>query len=278
MTLTLLSPATLWAEEVERVPKKERTDRSDDGVFPDSPYITKCGGYDIDAHRENRGLVSLDNGVVPHGQWVLGATASYSTHINDEYAFTVVNGVNSTGYNVTASPVIAYTFKRNMSVGVRFEYSRMLLSLDSALLSLDDDLNIGIDDYYALQHTYTSMAIFRQYIPIGSSKRFSLFSEVRLEYGAVRAKYAFDQTLDSPYADIKGTFSKGYNVGASIVPGIVAWVTNDVAFEITVGMIGLSYSHREQVHNQVSYGEQSSSQLSYGLNIFSIGLGVAFYL
>ncbi len=279
MALSILCPATLWAEDVERYSKKERKDRSDDGYFPDSPYITECGEYDVEKHRENRGLVQLENKVVPHGQWIIGATASYSTHINDEYALTVVNGISSTGYNVTASPVLAYAFKRNMAAGVRFEYSRMLLSLDSAMLSFGEDVNIGIDDYYALQHTYTGMGIFRQYIPLGVSKRFSLFSEIRLEYGYVRAKYAFDQsTENSEYADIKGTFSKGYNVGVSIVPGIVAWVTNDVAFEVTIGMIGVSYTHREQVHNQVSYGEVNTSQLSYGLNIFSIGLGVAFYL
>ncbi len=250
---------------------KQRKDRSDDGYFSDSPYINECGEYDIEAQRSQRGLVKMDNTIAPNGQWIIGATASYSTHINEDFAFAIVNGINSVGYNVTASPVLAYTFKNNLSAGVRFEYSRMLLNLDSSLLTYGDDIEVSMNDYYALQQTFTGMLILRQYIPIGNSKRFSLFSELRLEYGGLRAKFAYDDP-------VSGTFSKGYNVGASIVPGIVAWVTNDVAFEVTIGMIGISYSHTEQVHNQVNYGEVNSSQMSYGLNIFSIGLGVAFYL
>ncbi len=246
---------------------------AEEQYFKDSPYVDAEGNYDVEAHRSNRGLVNVDNKVVPHGQWVVGATASYSAHNNSDYTLAIVDGISSVGYNVTVSPMLVYAFRPNLAAGVRFEYNRTLLNLDSAMMSFggDDGVDIGIDDYYALQQSYTMMAIVRQYIPIGSSKRFSLFSELRLEYGAVRAKFAYDQP-------VQGTFSKGYDVGISIVPGIAAWVTNDVAFEVSVGMIGLGYSHRDQVHNQVTYGEVNSSQLSYGLNIFSIGLGVAFYL
>ena len=42
--------------------------------------------------------------------------------------------------------------------------------------------------------------------------------------------------------------------------------------------MGLSYSHVRQVHNQVTTGDRSSSNLNFKVNIFSIGLGMAFYL
>ena len=112
-----------------------------------------------------------------------------------------------------------------------------------------------MNDYYALQQTFTSMIIVRQYIPIGQSKRFSLYGELQLEYGAMRSKFAYDQP-------VTGTFSKGYNLGLGIVPGIVAWVTNDVAFEVSIGVVGLGYSKREQTHNQVYYGEVDSANLA----------------
>lgn len=227
----------------------------------------------IAQHRLNRGLVQLDNNFVPKGQWIAGATLSFSTHSNDNYALTIVDGINSKGYNVTVSPIVAYAIKDNMALGGRFEYGRSLFQLDSATLSFGDDGGIELVavDYYALQHSYTAMAIYRQYIPLGDSKRFALFAETRLEVGGSQSKFAYDQP-------VTGTFSRGLNLGLGVVPGVVAFATNYVAFEVTVGMMGIGYSHTKQVHNQVTFGESSSSSMSFKLNLLSIGLGFAFYL
>lgn len=63
-----------------------------------------------------------------------------------------------------------------------------------------------------------------------------------------------------------------------ISPGLVAFATNNMAFEVNVGVMGISYSSIKQVHNQVTVGKRSSSMMNFKVNIFSIGLGVAFYL
>ncbi len=228
---------------------------------------------EITAHRLNRGMVRLDNKFAPKGQWIVGATASYSTHVNDNYSFTMIEGITSDGYTFKASPIIAYTFKDNLAAGVRFEYGRSRLRLDSAGICIGgdgDSFSLDIIDYYILQHSYSAMAILRQYIPLGEAKRFALFAETRLEVGGSRAKFAFDQP-------VVGTFSKGYSVGLGVVPGIVAFATNNVAFEVSIGMLGVGYSYTEQIHNQISVGEVESTNLSFKLNLLSIGLGVAFY-
>ncbi len=261
----MLLPTALRAEEDVA---------SDVGDDKGPLFVTESGEYDVEAHRAQRGLVTLDNAVVPKGQWIVGATANYSTHSNKNYSFTALSGIYSVGYTIKASPILAYTIKDNLSAGVRFQYSRSLLNLDNAQFSFGEEgtgIEIGLEDYYALQQSYTAMLIIRQYIPIGQSKRFSLFGELQLEYGSTTSKFAYDKP-------VSGTFSKGYNVGIGIVPGIVAWVTNDVAFEVTIGVVGLGYSKQEQIHNQVYYGEMNTAHLTYGLNLFSIGLGVAFYL
>ena len=51
-----------------------------------------------------------------------------------------------------------------------------------------------------------------------------------------------------------------------------------MAVEVNVGVMGITYEHTEQVHNQVSVGERNLSQMNFKVNIFSIGLGMAFYL
>lgn len=249
-----------------------KAERLEDGVsIVDSLNISRQ--QELESHRNNRGLVQMDYVFVPKGHWIVGATASYSAHVNDNYSLLLIDGINSNGYTVKASPIAAYTFNDNMSAGVRFEYGRSLLSIDSAMLSIGGDgqsLELQVNNYYLLQHSYTGMAIFRQYIPFGQVRRFALFAESRLEVGSGQAKFAHD----SP---IKGTYSKSYSAGLGVVPGIVAFATNNTAIEVTVGMLGIGFSHTDQVFNQVEVGSSNSSSMSFVINILSIGLGVASY-
>lgn len=224
--------------------------------------------------REQRGLTDVNNLFVPKGQWIFGGTASYSTHNNETYQFLVVENINSKGYNFKVSPMIAYAFRDNMALGARFIYSRALLKLDNAKLSLGDE-DSGIDvtarDFYSLRHTYSVAAIWRQYIPLGRNKRFALFNEMQLAGGGTQARFAYD----SP---VKGTYETGYTFSLGISPGIIAFATNNMAVEVNVGVMGLTYSRTKQVHNQVTVGHRSSSFMNFKVNIFSIGLGMYFYL
>lgn len=228
----------------------------------------------INQMRSQRGLTDTHNLFIPKGQWVFGGTASYSTHTNQSYQFLIVEGINSTGYTFKVSPMIAYAFRNNMALGGRFIYSRTLLKLDKASINFGDEgssVDLNVRDYYALQHNYQVAAIWRQYIPLGRNKRFALYNEMSLAGGGSQARFA----NDSP---VKGTYQKGYSFSLGISPGIIAFATNNMAVEVNVGVMGITYDHTEQVHNQVTVGERNISQMNFKINIFSIGLGVAFYL
>lgn len=228
----------------------------------------------INELRSQRGLTDTHNLFIPKGQWIFGGTASYSTHTNKSYQFLVVEGINSTGYTFKVSPMIAYAFRSNMALGGRFIYSRTLLKLDNASINFGDEdsnVNLKAQDYYALQHSYQVAAIWRQYIPLGSNKRFALFNEMSLAGGGTEARFA----NGSP---VKGTYQTGYTFSLGISPGIIAFATNNMAVEVNVGVMGITFNHTEQVHNQVTVGERNLSQMNFKVNIFSIGLGMAFYL
>ena len=224
--------------------------------------------------RKNRGLSDLKTHIVPKGQWIFGGTMSYSTHTNSSYKVLVVEGIDSEGYTFKVSPLIGYSLRPNSIIGARMAYSRSFLEMTAAELHLgegDAALNFGVDYYYALKHSYEVIAIWRQYIPLGRNKRLALFSEFQLSLGGSQSKFA----EGSP---IRGTFAKSFDISLGVNPGIVAFITNNMAFEVNVGVLGIGYSHSEQVHNQISYGETSASTMNFKVNIFSIGVGVAFYL
>lgn len=228
----------------------------------------------INQLRAQRGLTDAHNLFIPKGQWIFGGTASYSTHTNDTYQFLVIEGINSKGYTFRVSPMLAYAVRDNMALGARFIYSRTLLKVDDASIKLGDEetgTHVVVQDYYALQHTYSAAAIWRQYIPLGRSKRFALFNEMSLAAGSSQAKFAND-------APVRGTYQTGYSLSLGISPGIIAFATNNMAVEVNVGVMGLSYNHTKQVHNRVVEGKTDSSMLNFKVNIFSIGLGMAFYL
>jgi len=250
----------------------------------------------IPAHdpRTERGLVSRSTLFVPQGQWIFGGTLSYSTHRNKDYSLLILDGINSKGYTFKVSPMIGYAIYKNMAVGIRFAYSRTLLNIDSASISFsasddkvsgeadaapaaipasraDEQKNTFIKYYYALQHSYSVSAWWRQYIPLGSSRRFALFTDIDLTFSEQQGKFA----KGSP---ITGLFQKGYTISLGVNPGLIAFATNNVAIEVNVGILGLTYSHVAQTHNQIETGSRSTSMMNFNVNIFSIGLGMSFYL
>lgn len=221
-----------------------------------------------------RGVTNMDNVFVAKGSWITGANIAYSTHVNENYSFALIEGINSEGYTFRVSPMVAYAVGNNMALGVRGTYSRSNLTVDSANLKFGDDetgTEITVNDYKTVRHSYSVAAIWRQYIPLGRSKRFAIFNEISLGAGGTQSIFAADQPL-------KGTYEEGYTISLGVSPGLMAFATNDVAIEVNVGVMGINFSDVKQVHNQVATGKRQSSNMAFKVNLLSIGVGVSFYL
>jgi hypothetical protein len=235
--------------------------------------LIAAGTLGARAQQFDRGIETGSTVFVPKGQWIVGGNISYSTHDNENYKFLIVENINSTGYNFKVSPMVAYAFKDNMALGLRGGYNRQLLKINNADLNLSEDMNLGVSDYYSLKHTATGSAIYRYYITLGQSKRFALFNEMQLTYGHGQSKL-----VDSSGAAVTGTYETTNDFAIGCSPGLVAFITNSAAVEVNVGVLGFNYSHTKQVTDQVYVGYRKASQMNFKVNIFSIALGIAFYL
>ena len=235
--------------------------------------LIAVGTLGAHAQRFDRGIEVNSTVFVPKGQWIVGGNISYSTHDNENYKFLVIENINSTGYNFKVSPMFAYAIKDNMALGLRGGYNRQLLKVNNADLNLGEDMNLGISDYYSLKHTSTGSLIYRNYITLGKSKRFALFNEMQLTYGYGQAKL-----VDSSGAAVTGTYETTHDIAIGCSPGLVAFINNSTAVEVNVGVLGFNYSQTKQVTDQVYVGYRKSSQMNFKINIFSIALGIAFYL
>ena len=210
---------------------------------------------------------------VPKGQWVVGGTVSFSQQNSQNYQFLVVEGIEGSGYSFNVSPMFSYMIANNMGIGARLGYERSLIKLNSASLNLSDDLNLSINDIYNLSHTYSAMAVLRNYISLGNSMRFALFNETQLSFSGGQSKL-----VSGTGNSVTGSYDTHYSLGVNLAPGITAFINNFMAVELNVGLLGFKYTTTHQVTDQVYEGKTTSTSASFQINLFPIGLGLAFYI
>ena len=210
---------------------------------------------------------------VPKGQWIVGSSVSYSEHNEKNYQFLIVEGLNSDGYTFKVTPLICYAFKENIAGGGRFSYGRTLTRLSETDIVINEDNKFNVKDMYSLRHSFSGMAILRNYISLGNSRRFALYCETQLQFGKSQSKI-----VTGSGESLTGTYKTGTDLGIGVSPGMVAFINNFMAVELNVGVMGFNFSKERQVTDQVHVGEQSMSSGNFKINIFSLGLGIAFYL
>jgi hypothetical protein len=226
--------------------------------------------------RKYRGFVS-DNLFVPKGQWIFGGKASYSAHRNSDYTFTLINDIDSKGYNLDVSPMIAYAPWNNMALGVRFGYGRSLISLDNSSLTVSG-ADMTVDMFHQIKHTYTGTLFWRPYIPLGNSSRFAFFAEVQLNMSGGQSKTIAETSVIDGMQDYRGTYAQHFGAQIALQPGIVAFVTNNAAVELSIGVFGVGFDRTHQVKNQLTEGNITTLDTNFKLNLLSVGFGMSFYL
>lgn len=210
---------------------------------------------------------------IPKGQWLIGSTFSYSEHEDDNYKFLVLKDINSLGYNFKISPYAGYFFRDNVAAGLRLSYTRSFSDLSNIELSLDDDLSFGISNAVYLEHMMQATGFIRTYIGLGGSKVFGLFNEARLGYGYGQGRnttgYGEQQT---------GTYQTISSLQIGIAPGLAAFITDFASVEVSVGVMGLDFKWIDQKTNQVESGSRRKSKGDFKIDLFSINIGMTFYI
>lgn len=210
---------------------------------------------------------------VPKGQWITGGSFSYSETSASDYELLIVEDIDGSNYSFKISPYAGYFFKDNLCLGGRFGYSRTMTKLNSTSINLTDDLNFSIDNFYNLKHIYTGAVFFRNYISLGESRRFAIFNEVRLAAGGGQGK-----CISGEGDNVSGSYQDIFELELGLIPGITAFISDNVAVEASVNVLGLSYSKYDQTRDQVYKGSLENAGVNFKVNILSINIGVSFYL
>lgn len=223
-------------------------------------------------NKYDRGIVMKT--FIPKGQWMVGASFSYSEHVDKNFEFlSVLQDITSEGYTFKVTPLVSYFIKDNISIGGRFAFSRSFTKLDNINLSLGDDLSFEIQDYNSVANTYSGSVFIRTYLNLGDSKRFGLFNEARVTYG-----YSQSNGSSGKGIDLSGLHELKHNLNLGVAPGITVFVNDFAAVEASINVAGLNFNWYEQTRDQVEKGTRASSSANFKINLLSIDLGIVFYL
>ena len=229
-----------------------------------------------------RGLGGTLTGVfVPKGTVATGINFNYKTidlgsNASDDNGYSMlfglVGGLNGSMYTFGVAPQVYYFVADNLSIGARLDYNRSFMNLNSASLSISDDIGFSITDYNMFQHTFSGSLTMRYYMPLANSKRFGVFVEARAT-GVYGQSKIWKQVEEDKY----GTYAVTLKGALTFVPGICIFATDNVAVEVAIGVLGLEYSRVDQYRNQVEHSVKTTSGANFRINPLSIELGASFY-
>lgn len=210
---------------------------------------------------------------VPKGQWIAGVNVSYSQSDNNNYQFLIIENIDGDTYSFNISPMVYYSFADNLAVGAKIGYQRSRTSLNSADVILDSETEYNVDHLYYIGRTFYGVAGFRNYISLGNSMRFGFFNEVQLKVGGGQSKI-----INGTGDDLTGTFDTNFNLGIGLTPGVIMFLNDYSAIEVSVGVLGFNYNYTKSITDQIYIAHRKAKSANFKVNLFSIQFGVAFYL
>ncbi len=243
--------------------------------------ISSAGGKEKPAEAFDRGIGKASGVFIPKGAVGGGISFSYNDYnvgnATDDAGynmlFSLVQGMSGSMTTFGIAPHVSYFVADNLAVGARFDYDSSKLNVGNANLSLGEGMSFGIQDYNYFKHMYSGSLACRYYMPIANSKRFGLFTEIR-----ATGAYGQGESYRAEGEDKYGTYQDILKFSVGLVPGLAVFITDEVALEASVGVLGIDYEKIEQTTNQVDKSVMTSSGANCKINLLSLNLGVSFYI
>lgn len=229
----------------------------------------------------DRGIGLPSSRFIPKGTIGGGLTLSYSSYDLGKGAddagykmlLSMLTGVDGEMQAFGIAPFVSYFIADNISVGVRFDYDYSDFDLGNGNFSFGDMLSMNLRDLGYTKQSYMGAIALRDYIPIANSKRFAMFAELRAAGG-----YAQSESFRLEDGNKFGTYQDIYKCSIGLVPGLTCFVTNEIAIEASVGVLGYEFQKIVQTTNQVEVSKMVQNSANFKINLLSVNLGMSFYI
>lgn len=217
------------------------------------------------------------NKFVYKGEVMLGIAASYGTlDVSDSDLMLVFDDINLGLRRAAVMPYIAYAYKDNRSVGLRFGYEFLQGDLGNVALNLGSaaDLSFSITDIGIKSESYAWSLFHRNYI--GLDRRGIIGAILESE---VQVKTGTTSLYVGAGDDRSQSINKNFAARLNFNPGLAVYVFPEVCVTVTVGIGGLYYNNIRQFDAVgVETGRRDHSALKFKFNVADIQIGVVAHL
>lgn len=227
----------------------------------------------------DRNLGRYDRGLfnylfIPRKQWTFGLMASYGEFdASDVEILQALKDFDFEGKQYAIRPSVAYFFKNNQCVGLKFDYTRQEADLGHLAVNLGDDLSFDIHDISYYSSNYSLGIFYRNYVGLGRSKRFAIFNEAALSFGSGSSR--FKRPFNSKIRDTRTDFTE---VALNFSPGLCVFIMDYVSFNVSFGVFGVHMRNEKQITDGVEEGSRFSSGANFRFNLFNINFGIGVHI
>lgn len=247
--------------------------------YPEMDEKVIVGNDTMDLVIPERNFSRYDRGLfnylfIPKKQWTFGLMASYGEFdASDVEILQALKDFDFDGRQYAIRPSVAYFFKNNQCVGVKFDYTRQEADLGHLAVNLGDDLSFDIHDISYYSSNYSIGIFYRNYLGLGRAKRFGIFNEVALSFGSGSSRFK------RPYdGQIRDTRTDHTEVALNFSPGVCVFIMDYVSFNVSFGVFGVHLRNEKQLTDGVEEGSRFSSGANFKFNLFNINFGIGVHI
>lgn len=211
--------------------------------------------------------------IIPKGEWQLGLQVSHvSLSSNNSEYMLLLNNIDANGSITKIAPFVAYSYRNNRSIGVKFQYSTASGAVQQGDLDLlSDDLNFHVEDIRADLLSFQAAVYHRSYVGLDNKGRIGLFNDIVLGYTNSRTEFVYDTNTEDTYA-------RTDQVKLSLHPGVVVFVMNNISMHVSMGIGGVSYNNTKYIKNGETIGKRDFSKANFKLDVLDISMGLTIHL
>ncbi len=247
--------------------------------YPEMDEKVIVGSDTVNLVLQDRNFGRYDRGLfnylfIPKKQWAFELMASYSQFDADDVEILqALNDFDFNGKQYALRPTVAYFFRPNQCVGVKFDYTRQEADLGRLAVNFGDDLSFDIHDISYYSSKYALGVFYRNYVGLGRSKRFAIFNEACLSFGSGSSR--FKRPFNDQIRDTRTDLTEG---ALNFSPGICMFVMDYISFNVSFGVFGVHLRNEKQVTDGVEEGSRFSSGANFKFNLFNINFGIGVHI
>lgn len=217
------------------------------------------------------------NKFVYKGETMLGLAASYGTiNFQDSDLMLLIDDVNFGLRRAVVMPYLAYSYRDNRAVGLRFGYEFIKGDLGNLSLNLGSaaDISLSLSDMGLSSESYSWSLFHRNYIGLDRRGILGVILEAEL-----MAKSGMSSIYTGVGDDRTQSVSRNFAAKLNFNPGLAVYVFPEVCVTVTVGLGSLYYNNVRQFDALgVETGRRDHSALKLKFNVTNIQIGVVAHL